>query len=85
MAKKTIKLPDIVLKDLGTDKPLPVAQLVQILLNKLTSEISQQGVSGLAKSFLGGSDSSDGAIGGVAGDLHGAVKNLGDKLKGLLG
>ena len=41
MAKKTIKLPDIVLKDLGTDKPLPVAQLVQIFLNKLTSEISQ--------------------------------------------
>ena len=42
-------------------------------------------MSGLAKSFLGGSDSSDGPIGGVAGDLHGAVKNLGDKLKGLLG
>jgi hypothetical protein len=90
VAKKTIKLPDIVLKDLGTDKPLPVAQLVQILLNKLTSVISKQGVSGLAQSFLGGSSGSGGAaagggLGGLVPDkLQGAVKNLGGKLKGLL-
>jgi uncharacterized protein involved in outer membrane biogenesis len=89
VSKKTIKLPDIVLKDLGTDKPLPVAQLVQILLNKLTSVISQQGVSGLAQSFLGGSSdsgsTSGSGLGGLVPDkLHGAVKNLGGKLKGLL-
>jgi hypothetical protein len=89
VSKKTIKLPDIVLKDLGTNKPLPVAQLVQILLNKLTSVISKQGVSGLAQSFLGGSSDSGSASGsGLSGlspdKLHGAVKDLGGKLKGLL-
>ena len=89
VAKKTIKLPDIILKDLGTKKSLPVAQLVQILLNKLTSVISQQGVSGLAQSFLGGgsgsgSTSGSGSSGLVSDKLQGAVKNLGSKLKGLL-
>lgn len=86
IAKKTIKLPDIVLKDLGTNKPLPVAQLVQILLNKLTSVISKQGVSGLAQSFLGNDSESAGGLGGLVPDkLHSAVKDLGGKLKGLLG
>ena len=80
IAQKTIKLPDIILKDLGTKKPLPIAQLVQILLNKLTSVISQQGVSGLSQSFLGG-DSGSGS-GSVVDKLQGVIKGLGGKIKG---
>ena len=81
-SQKTIKIKNLTLRDIGKNKPLLIAQVIEIVLNKVMADVAHQSIEAVAQSFL---EKQLGKIGGGAKSAAGAVGDAGATVASKLG